>query len=218
VVEALDHSQGMLDRAAAKARLQGLTLATSCGDAERLEAADGTFDCVVSLFVLKHLPHPERAAAEMARVLVPGGRAVIGVGAAPALLSAAGAKAALRRLSGGRELTAPHFLRRILGEMGMTPEFELHAHADVAAMLRAAGLTGIRARWTGGAAELDPEGFWEVQAVFGSEERVLLERASDEVRAEVKRRFLERAAAARAEGARLVYRFGAMIWRAEKLA
>ena len=52
--------------------------------------------------------------------------------------------------------------------------------------------------------------------MFGSEERVLLERAPDEVRAEVKRRFLERATAAQAEGARLVYRFGAMIWRAEK--
>jgi hypothetical protein len=143
---------------------------------------------------------------------------VVGVGAPPPLASAAGVRAALRRLSPRRELTAPAFLRGILAEAGLRPEFALHAHADVAAMLRAAGFTGLRADWTGRAVELDPEGFWDVQAVFGSEERVLLERASDAVRAEVKRRFLDRAAQAQARGARLVYRFGAMIWRAEKRA
>ena len=42
-------------------------------DAERLPFADGSFDCVVSLYALLHFPHPKRAVAEMLRVLKPGG-------------------------------------------------------------------------------------------------------------------------------------------------
>ena len=46
------------------------------GDAEDLPFLGGTFDGVVSLDVLEHLPHPERTIAEAARVLRPGGWAV----------------------------------------------------------------------------------------------------------------------------------------------
>jgi len=44
------------------------------GDAESLEFADRSFDCVTSNFGVQMLPHPERAMAEAYRVLVPGGR------------------------------------------------------------------------------------------------------------------------------------------------
>ena len=44
------------------------------GDAERLPFAAGSFDAVAAGFLVHHLPHPERAAAEFARVLAPGGR------------------------------------------------------------------------------------------------------------------------------------------------
>jgi SAM-dependent methyltransferase len=45
------------------------------GDAESLpEFEDGSFDAVVANFLVLHLGRPERAAAELARVLAPGGR------------------------------------------------------------------------------------------------------------------------------------------------
>jgi SAM-dependent methyltransferase len=43
------------------------------GDAEALPFADRRFDAVVGAFVLNHLPRPEVAAAELARVLASGG-------------------------------------------------------------------------------------------------------------------------------------------------
>lgn len=44
------------------------------GDAERLAFPDGSFDAVVAGFLLHHLPDPQTATAEFARVLAPGGR------------------------------------------------------------------------------------------------------------------------------------------------
>lgn len=44
-------------------------------DAATLPFADGTFDAVVCLEVIEHVPDPERVLAEIARVLRPGGRA-----------------------------------------------------------------------------------------------------------------------------------------------
>ncbi len=45
-------------------------------DAEQLPFLDDTFDGVVSMDVLEHLPHPQRCIAEAARVLRPGGWAL----------------------------------------------------------------------------------------------------------------------------------------------
>ena len=43
------------------------------GDAQELPFADGTFDTVVAAWMLYHVPDVDRALAEFARVLVPGG-------------------------------------------------------------------------------------------------------------------------------------------------
>jgi SAM-dependent methyltransferase len=43
------------------------------GDVQALPFADGTFDTVVSAWMLYHVPDVDRGLAEMARVLVPGG-------------------------------------------------------------------------------------------------------------------------------------------------
>jgi ubiquinone/menaquinone biosynthesis C-methylase UbiE len=48
-------------------------------DAEQLPFGEAAFDGVVAGFVFNHLPHPERAAAECARVLVDGGRLAVAV-------------------------------------------------------------------------------------------------------------------------------------------
>lgn len=52
-------------------------------DAESLPFDDGSFDAVVANFLVPHLARPERAAAELARVLTPGGRLALTAWDAP---------------------------------------------------------------------------------------------------------------------------------------
>jgi SAM-dependent methyltransferase len=53
-------------------------------DAVALPFADGVFDACVGNFVLNHLPAPEAAAAELARVLAPGGALALSLWDTPA--------------------------------------------------------------------------------------------------------------------------------------
>lgn len=53
------------------------------GDAHALPFPDGSFDAAVGNFVVLHLGRPEQAAAELLRVLVPGGRAALSAWDAP---------------------------------------------------------------------------------------------------------------------------------------
>ena len=56
---------------------EGLALPTAACDAERLPFADASFDLVSVAFGLRNMTHKERALAEMARVLRPGGRLLV---------------------------------------------------------------------------------------------------------------------------------------------
>jgi SAM-dependent methyltransferase len=47
------------------------------GDAEHLQFADDSFDAVVGNFAILHIGRPDRAVAELARVLAPGGRVAL---------------------------------------------------------------------------------------------------------------------------------------------
>jgi len=49
------------------------------GDALDLPFADGTFDCVIASEILEHVPHDDKAIAELVRVLKPGGALAITV-------------------------------------------------------------------------------------------------------------------------------------------
>jgi ubiquinone/menaquinone biosynthesis C-methylase UbiE len=71
----VDIAEGML----AVARRDHPHLDFRPGDAEALPFADSSFDAVVGAFVLNHLPRPEVAAAELARVLASGGRLALSV-------------------------------------------------------------------------------------------------------------------------------------------
>jgi SAM-dependent methyltransferase len=71
----VDIAEGML----AVARREHPRLDFRSGDAEALPFADSSFDAVVGAFVLNHLPRPEVAAAELARVLASGGRLALSV-------------------------------------------------------------------------------------------------------------------------------------------
>lgn len=68
------------------ARERGLSVVR--GDAQQLPIADGSLDLVMALDVLEHLPDDELAAAEIFRVLRPGGVLIASVPVDPALWSA----------------------------------------------------------------------------------------------------------------------------------
>lgn len=89
------------------------------GRAERLPFADGSFDAVVSTDALHHVDHPERAAAEIVRVLRPGGRV------------------AVFEIHRRGPVHALAWLERLLGEPGtfFTPD-------ELAALFAAAGAPG----------------------------------------------------------------------------
>jgi ubiquinone/menaquinone biosynthesis C-methylase UbiE len=70
------------------------------GDAEDLAFGDGEFTAVLCSNSFHHYPNPQRAVVEMARVLAPGGRLVIG-DACSDLLTARMADAILRRFEPG---------------------------------------------------------------------------------------------------------------------
>jgi SAM-dependent methyltransferase len=65
----LDLAEGMLELA--RRRVGGIELVR--GDAERLPLEDASFDAVVGGFVINHLPRPQRALREAARVVALGG-------------------------------------------------------------------------------------------------------------------------------------------------
>lgn len=79
-VVGLDFSETML--AHARTNVPGVEFVH--GDATALTFEDASFDAVVAAFLLLHLGTPERAVAEAARVLRPGGRAAFSVWDVPA--------------------------------------------------------------------------------------------------------------------------------------
>jgi ubiquinone/menaquinone biosynthesis C-methylase UbiE len=75
-VIAVDGSAAMLQ--AAKKRLTGFhNVEMRKGELEALPIDDGRLDAATLMLVLHHVPEPERALADVARVLAPGGRLLI---------------------------------------------------------------------------------------------------------------------------------------------
>ncbi len=80
-VTGIDYSAEMLQKAKARVANEGLTQVQALMrmDARELQFEDATFDFVVSMHVLSVVPEPEKVMSEIARVLKPGGQAVISV-------------------------------------------------------------------------------------------------------------------------------------------
>jgi SAM-dependent methyltransferase len=72
-VTGLDLTPELFDAARGRARVAGLDLDWIEGDAEHLPFADQSFERVLSVFGVMFAPDHRRAAAELARVLTPGG-------------------------------------------------------------------------------------------------------------------------------------------------
>ena len=75
-LHAVDAVPEMVRIAGRKAEELGLNANFYVMDAEKLEFPSGSFDTVLSAFVFCTVPNPERAMAEIHRVLKPGGRAI----------------------------------------------------------------------------------------------------------------------------------------------
>lgn len=76
-VTGVDIADQMLEHARSVAALHKLPIQYRQADAEQLPFADGAFDAVVSTFGAMFASRPEAAAAEIARVVKPGGRVVL---------------------------------------------------------------------------------------------------------------------------------------------
>jgi ubiquinone/menaquinone biosynthesis C-methylase UbiE len=73
-VVATDYVTELLEGAQRRAAANDLTIATQFADAENLPFDDAFFDAALSTFGVMFVPNPDRAAAEMLRVVRPGGR------------------------------------------------------------------------------------------------------------------------------------------------
>lgn len=73
-VTSTDYVPALLDKGRERARAEGLQVEFKVADAEALPFADGEFDCVLSTFGVMFAPDQRRCAAEMLRVVRPGGR------------------------------------------------------------------------------------------------------------------------------------------------
>ena len=78
-VDVFDIQQEMLDHVMREANKRGVTnVQPALGDAQALPYADDSFDAAVLITVLGEIPDQERALRELARVLKPGGRLIVG--------------------------------------------------------------------------------------------------------------------------------------------
>jgi SAM-dependent methyltransferase len=78
-VDVFDVQQEMIDHVMREANRRGVTnVRPTLGDAQNLPFDDDTFDAAVLVTVLGEIPDQEQALSEIARVLRPGGRLVVG--------------------------------------------------------------------------------------------------------------------------------------------
>jgi len=228
-VVGIDLSDGMLEIARQNAKEQGLANRVEFQkmDAESLDCPDGSFDAVLSLFALRHFPHPKAALQEMHRVLRPGGRLVLAVGSGAPWLSFVGLAHRLKlvpqilRRFQGKQLVACEFLDGMVEahvpasgkseEAGWTHE-HAHMHQSVPTLIREAGFQGIRSEWQGQQTIVNtPEEFWELQTTFSSLSRKRLATASPEVVARVQKVFMATCRHVLSRGGELVYPTGALL-------
>ena len=78
LVTGVDLSEDMLAAARARSAARGIAVDWRQGDVMALPFPDSSFDLAMAITLLCLVPDPRRAVRELSRVLVPGGRLVIG--------------------------------------------------------------------------------------------------------------------------------------------
>lgn len=223
-VVGVDLSDGMLALAGVLARAESLAdrIDFHKGDAERLDFPAAAFDAVVSLYALRHFPHPMQALQEMIRVGRPGSPIVVGVGSAPPVGSmgffAGGVRAVRERaqgLTGRRPLYATRFLDGLLARH-VAHETRLHGTADavgsLAEAMRHAGIRDVRTSWIGQSSTIDSvDDFWGLQVTLSTQARKALPKLSAAALASLRQEFDNLCGAHLKRGGKLVYRSGALI-------
>lgn len=232
-VAAVDLSRGMLATAQRLARTHeaGARVGWQSMDAENLAFADHAFDRVLCLFALLHFPAPDKALAEMHRVLAPGGRLVLALGSRPNPLSLDGLghvfTALRRRLRQrlGRTLVAPAFLDSLVAQLPASTDPEESALARhgpdrshaAAALVARAGFSDVRTRWLGFDHPIDSvDEFWELQQTFSSIARKRLATVPANAVAALRADFERAAAGVLARGGTLTYPVGVLLISARR--
>jgi ubiquinone/menaquinone biosynthesis C-methylase UbiE len=195
VVDGVDASDGML--AIARRELDAIPgpirdrVRYRQGYADRLPFDDGTFDVVLSAFVLQLVPSRPRALREMRRVLRPGGRL-----------------AYVRWLHGDASLAADAAYDEALVAAGLEPRDPGNDHPDLVspeaalAQLRNAGFRRVTARVDRLEHGFTPEGFAGFITRFDDED--LFRTMAPGARAELEADLLRRLRALPPDGLRLV--------------
>jgi SAM-dependent methyltransferase len=101
---AIDFSEAMV----AAARRNAPSVDCRQGDAQDLPYPDNTFDAVVCGYGILHVPEPDRALAEMRRVLRPGGRVAISVWERPSPANGFGLLLGTVKAHGRVDVPLPH--------------------------------------------------------------------------------------------------------------
>jgi ubiquinone/menaquinone biosynthesis C-methylase UbiE len=155
---ATDISAGMLEVCRRNAHVLGCDIDLRAADAEELPYPDDSFDLVTGHAFLHHLPDPDRALAEMHRVLRPGGTLFLAgeptrVGDHLAGMSKRAVVRtfrALERVPPFRGVRRPADSRppteaeRILRDLEFAVDLHTFEPSDVAARARAAGFDSVR--------------------------------------------------------------------------
>jgi SAM-dependent methyltransferase len=149
------------------------------GDAERLSFADASFDAVVAGFVVNHLPRPESALAEFARVLRPGGRMAVTVWDRPERMRPLGVLTeAVERTEGVQDPGLPS---------GGPDPFRFADEAALVALLSGAGVDGVDVSSIGFEERVaDTDELWEGMLAGSIRTAALIERQSEPVRRRIR--------------------------------
>jgi SAM-dependent methyltransferase len=171
----LDAAAGMV--AVARARYPGIVFRQ--GDAERLPFTDASFDAVVAGFVVNHLPRPEAALAEFARVLRPDGRVAVAVWDRPERMRLLGVLvAAVERTEGVEDAGLPS---------GGPDPFRFADASALAALLSGAGLAAVEVRSIGFEVRVaDADELWEGMLAGTVRTAAVIERQSESVRRRIR--------------------------------
>jgi ubiquinone/menaquinone biosynthesis C-methylase UbiE len=226
-VTGIDLSRGLLAEARQAVNQAGMEdrIRFEVGDAEALPFPDRSFDRVLSMFALLHFPHPERAVAEMVRVLKPGGHLAIGIGSGPPWSSLTGWRHQLSRipdfvrLRTGKLLLAPGHLNQLIQRhipAASGPE-ETDLASDTGSralkadsIIRQSGLQDVRTYWEGGHLILhSAQEFWDLQSTFSSIARKRLKAATPAQIDLVRKDFEAQCRQVLERGGKLVYHYAA---------